>query len=129
MSGVRFLEGVKKSGPPKLHGTVAVVGGGNTAIDVSRTAVRCGAEKVAILYRRTLDEMPADKEEIEDAMEEGVEIKLLTAPKAVVTDNGSLLGLECFEMYLGEPDSSGRRNLSRKRIPNSSLNATISFLP
>lgn len=114
MSGVRFLEGVKKSGPPKLHGTVAVVGGGNTAIDVSRTAVRCGAEKVAILYRRTLEEMPADKEEIEDAMEEGVEVKLLTAPKAVVTDNGDLLGLECFEMYLGEPDASGRRKPLQK---------------
>jgi formate dehydrogenase major subunit len=115
LSGVRFLEGVKKNGAPQFKGIVAVVGGGNTAIDVSRTAIRCGAEKVAILYRRTLDEMPADKEEIEDAMEEGVEIKLLTAPKAVKTDNGRLIGLECYEMYLGEPDSSGRRKPLQKK--------------
>ena len=60
LSGIAFLEGVKRKGPPRLHGTVAIVGGGNTAVDASRTALRCGAEKVAILYRRTESEMPAD---------------------------------------------------------------------
>ncbi len=114
-TGIRYLEDVKKSGTfPKLSGTVAVVGGGNTAIDVARTAVRCGADKVALLYRRTLDEMPADNEEIQDSMEEGIEFKILTAPKSVVTDNGKLIGLECFEMYLGEPDASGRRRPLQK---------------
>jgi formate dehydrogenase major subunit len=114
-TGIRFLEDVKKAGTfPKLSGTVAVVGGGNTAVDVARTAVRCGADKVALLYRRTLDEMPADKEEIEDSIEEGIELKLLTAPKSVVKDNGKLVGLECFEMYLGEPDASGRRRPLQK---------------
>jgi formate dehydrogenase major subunit len=109
-TGIKFLEDVKKAAVvPKLKGTVAVVGGGNTAVDVARTAIRCGADKVALLYRRTLDEMPADKEEIHDAAEEGIELKLLTAPKRVVSDNGNLIGLECFEMYLGEPDASGRR--------------------
>jgi formate dehydrogenase major subunit len=114
-TGIRFLEDVKKSGTfPKLKGTVAVVGGGNTAVDVARTAVRCGADKVALLYRRTIDEMPADKEEIEDSIEEGIEIKMLTAPKSVVKDNDRLVGLECYEMYLGEPDSSGRRRPLQK---------------
>jgi formate dehydrogenase major subunit len=114
-TGIRFLEDVKKSGTfPKLSGTVAVVGGGNTAVDVARTAVRCGADKVALLYRRTIDEMPADKEEIEDSIEEGIEIKMLTAPKSVVRDNGRLVGLECFEMSLGEPDASGRRRPLQK---------------
>jgi|WetSurMetagenome_2_1015567.scaffolds.fasta_scaffold00686_15 formate dehydrogenase major subunit len=114
-TGIRFLEDVKKSGTfPKLNGTVAVVGGGNTAIDVARTAVRCGADKVALLYRRTIDEMPADREEIEDSIEEGIEIKTLTAPKGVIEDNGKLEGLECFEMRLGEPDASGRRRPLQK---------------
>ncbi len=114
-TGIKFLEDVKKAAVlPRLSGTVAVVGGGNTAIDVARTAVRCGADKVALLYRRTLDEMPADKEEIHDSVEEGIEFKMLTAPKRVVAENGKLIGLECFEMYLGEPDASGRRKPIQK---------------
>jgi formate dehydrogenase major subunit len=114
-TGIRFLEDVKKAGTfPKISGTVAVVGGGNTAIDCARTAVRCGADKVALLYRRTVDEMPADKEEIEDSIEEGIEIKVLTAPKSVVKENDKMVGLECYEMYLGEPDSSGRRRPLQK---------------
>jgi formate dehydrogenase major subunit len=114
-TGIKFLEDVKKAITlPRLKGTVAVVGGGNTAIDVARTAVRLGADKVALLYRRTLDEMPADNEEIHDSMEEGIDFKILTAPKRVVSSNGNLVGLECFEMYLGEPDASGRRRPIQK---------------
>ena len=109
LPGIAFLEGVKRQGPPRLGGTVAIVGGGNTAIDASRTALRCGAEKVTILYRRTASEMPADEAEVQDARDEGVEIQFLVAPKRAVIDNGRLIGLECFRMELGEPDASGRR--------------------
>jgi formate dehydrogenase major subunit len=109
LSGIAFLEGVKRNGPPALHGTVAVLGGGNTAIDASRTALRCGAEKVAILYRRSENEMPADEVEVKDARDEGVDIRFLVAPKRAVVEGGRLVGLECFRMELGEPDTSGRR--------------------
>ncbi|MDP3178392.1 MAG: FAD binding domain-containing protein, partial [Spirochaetaceae bacterium] len=106
--GIAFLEGVKWNGPPSLNGTVAVVGGGNTAIDAARTALRCGAKKVVILYRRTRNEMPAEDEEIEDAIKEGVELRFLVAPKKVALDGKNLAGLGCCQMKLGEPDSSGR---------------------
>ena len=109
LPGIAFLEGVKRNGPPKLSGTVAIVGGGNTAIDASRTALRCGAERVAILYRRTESEMPADEVEVKDARDEGVDIQFLVAPKRAVVEGGRLVGLECFRMELGEPDASGRR--------------------
>ncbi|WP_005034458.1 FAD-dependent oxidoreductase [Holophaga foetida] len=109
LPGIVFLEGVKRNGPPELKGNVAIVGGGNTAIDAARTALRCGADKVTVLYRRTRTEMPADDIEVEDAIEEGVEFAYLTAPNKVVTEGDKLLGLECYLMELGEPDASGRR--------------------
>jgi formate dehydrogenase major subunit len=110
LPGIVYLEGCKRDTPPKkMNGTVAIVGGGNTAIDAARTAIRCGAGKVTILYRRTRQEMPADDIEVEDAIEEGVEMQYLVAPKKAVIDNGVLVGLECFRMELGEPDASGRR--------------------
>ena len=92
LAGIAFLEGVKRQGPPRLNGTVAIVGGGNTAIDASRTALRCGAEKVAILYRRTESEMPADEVEVQDARDEGVEIRFLVAPsgRSSTTDSSSV---------------------------------------
>jgi len=108
LPGISFLEGVKWNGPPAMSGTVAVVGGGNTAIDAARTALRCGAKKVVILYRRTRAEMPAEDEEIEDAVKEGIEIQFLAAPKKIVLEGKKLAGLECVRMQLGEPDSSGR---------------------
>ncbi|MBU0927556.1 MAG: FAD-dependent oxidoreductase [Spirochaetes bacterium] len=106
--GISFLEGVKWNGPPALSGVVAVVGGGNTAIDAARTALRCGAKKVVLLYRRTRPEMPAEDEEIEDAIKEGVELQFLVAPKKAVLDGKNLVGLECAKMRLGEADASGR---------------------
>ncbi|MCX7959087.1 MAG: FAD-dependent oxidoreductase, partial [Deltaproteobacteria bacterium] len=109
LSGIKFLEQVKKDGPPRLEGTVVVIGGGNTAIDAARTALRCGSKKVAILYRRTRNEMPADHDEVEDAIAEGVEIQFLVAPKKAVIEGDKLRGIECYRMELGEPDSSGRR--------------------
>ncbi|MBT7712681.1 MAG: FAD-dependent oxidoreductase [Deltaproteobacteria bacterium] len=109
IGGIGFLEVVKKEGPPDLKGTVVVVGGGNTAIDAARTAIRCKASKVLLLYRRTREEMPADKEEIEDALAEGVTFKFLTAPLEVIVKNGRVQSLRCQRMELGEPDESGRR--------------------
>ena len=98
---------------------VAVVGGGNVAMDAARTALRLGAEDVYIVYRRSLEELPARREEVEHAMEEGVEFKLLCNPVKIVgyenesdrrdPKNGSVVGMECIKMELGEPDERGRR--------------------
>ncbi len=89
---------------------VVVIGGGNTAMDAARTALRLGPESVTILYRRSRNEMPAREEEIEHAMDEGVKFEFLTSPKRFVGDeNGNLIGVECYRMKLGEPDDSGRR--------------------
>lgn len=98
---------------------VAVVGGGNVAMDAARTALRLGAEKVYIVYRRSLDELPARKEEVEHAMEEGIDFQLLKNPVEILgyqnpddkrdPKNGSVVGMKCIRMELGEPDASGRR--------------------
>lgn len=89
---------------------IAVVGGGNVAMDAARCAKRMGAEKVYIVYRRSMDEIPARAEEIHHAIEEGIDFQLLKNPVAVLGDEkGYVTGLECVEMELGEPDASGRR--------------------
>lgn len=89
---------------------VAVVGGGNVAMDAARTALRLGAERVVLIYRRSRDEMPARAAEIHHAEEEGVEFQLLTNPVQYIADeNGWVKEVECLRMELGEPDSSGRR--------------------
>jgi glutamate synthase (NADPH/NADH) small chain len=89
---------------------VAVVGGGNVAMDSARTALRLGAEKVYLIYRRSREEMPARIEEIHHAEEEGVIFKYLTNPIRYIGDaHGRVRGAECLRMELGEPDSSGRR--------------------
>jgi glutamate synthase (NADPH/NADH) small chain len=96
--------------PIKAGRRVAVVGGGNVAMDAARTAKRLGAEKVYNVYRRSRIEMPARNEEIENAVEEGIELVLLTNPVRILGDeNGRVKGIECIRMELGEPDSSGRR--------------------
>jgi glutamate synthase (NADPH/NADH) small chain len=96
--------------PVRVGRNVAVVGGGNVAMDSARTALRLGAENVYIVYRRSADEMPARAEEIEHAHEEGVNFQLLTNPEQVLGDEaGWVKGLECVKMELGEPDASGRR--------------------
>ncbi len=95
--------------PLKVGRRVAVVGAGNVAMDAARTALRLGAEEVAIVYRRSRAEMPARHEEIENAEEEGVALRLLTNPVRVLGENGWVSGLECMRMELGEPDASGRR--------------------
>ena len=103
-----YKEGSKT--PIKKSQSVAVVGGGNVAMDAARSAKRLGAENVYIVYRRSMDELPARREEVEHAMEEGIIFKLLCNPVEVLGDeNGCVNGMKCVEMELGEPDESGRR--------------------
>ena len=108
IDGATFLREVNLGLKPSLGNTVAVVGGGNVAIDAARTALRLGTHKVNILYRRSRDEMPADPAEVEQALEEGIEILFLVAPTGIKRGNGRL-SVTCVRMELGEPDASGRR--------------------
>ncbi|HVI39554.1 MAG TPA: NAD(P)-binding protein, partial [Anaerovoracaceae bacterium] len=107
--GIDFLIKVASNENVTIGKKVIVVGGGNTAMDVCRTAVRLGAEEVKVLYRRTREEMPAEVIEIEEAEEEGVQFEFLVAPTEVITRDGKVYGIECQKMMLGEPDASGRR--------------------
>lgn len=110
IGGIDFLRRVVRNEEIKLGDKVAIVGGGNTAMDACRTAVRLGAKEVYNIYRRTKDEMPADLVEIEEAEEEGVIFKNLTNPIEVVADeNGHVKEVVLQVMELGEPDASGRR--------------------
>jgi glutamate synthase (NADPH/NADH) small chain len=96
--------------PVKVGKRVAVIGGGNVAMDSARCALRLGADEVYIVYRRSEAEMPARREEVENAQEEGIQFKLLTNPKKFLgNDKNWVVGAECYEMELGEPDDSGRR--------------------
>jgi len=96
--------------PVKVGKRVAVIGGGNVAMDSARCALRLGADEVYIIYRRSEVEMPARREEVENAKEEGIQFKLLTNPKRFLgNEQNWVVGMECYEMELGEPDESGRR--------------------
>lgn len=111
-TGIDFLRNMEITGQKyKLNGkTVAVVGGGNTAMDCCRTAMRCGADKVYVVYRRTEDEMPANPIEIHESKIEGIEYIFLAAPLRVNADeNGRVKSMSCQQMELGQPDASGRR--------------------
>jgi NADPH-dependent glutamate synthase beta subunit-like oxidoreductase/Pyruvate/2-oxoacid:ferredoxin oxidoreductase delta subunit len=108
-TGVGFLNMVNSGKPVDIGDKVAVIGGGDTAIDAARISRRLGAKEVTILYRRTRTEMPAIDEEIDGALEEGVKIEYLVAPAEVVRDGARAVGLKCIRMELGEPDESGRR--------------------
>ncbi len=104
-----YQEGSKT--PIKHSKKVAVVGGGNVAMDAARSAMRMGADEVSIVYRRGMEELPARKEEVEHAMEEGIIFRTLTNPVEVLGDEkGEVCGMKCVEMELGEPDASGRRS-------------------
>ncbi len=106
---IKFLTKVNYGDRTKPGDNVVVIGGGNSAIDAARVAVRLGASKVIIAYRRTRKEMPAFEEEIKAAEEEGVIIEYLAAPIKLIGENGKLTGLECIRNKMGKSDSSGRR--------------------
>ena len=109
IKGIDFLRDTALNGKPELKGTVAIVGGGNTAIDAARTVLRCGADKVKIVYRRSVNEMPAHHEEIETAQKEGVEMLFLTNPKSIITEKNKLKSIECLKMRLEDPEVPGER--------------------
>ncbi len=111
LPAMQMLSQVNQGKEVLLGANVGIIGGGNAAIDAARVAIRNkNAEKVTILYRRTRKEMPAYEEEIEDALEEGIEIQYLVTPIKVLQENGKVTGVECIRMELGEMDQSGRRS-------------------
>ena len=110
ISAIDFLGELELKGDVWVGEKVAVIGGGFTAMDASRTSVRKGAKEVTVLYRRSRKEMPAHHTEVDEAEEEGVKLELLTAPVKILTDErGHVRGIEMVRMELGEPDASGRR--------------------
>ncbi len=108
LDGIETLRKINFGEDTDLKGDVGVVGGGNVAVDIARSSLRKGAKSVKIIYRRTKKEMPAYAHEIEDALDEGVEILILTNPTRIIKDKDKLK-VECIKMELGEPDKSGRR--------------------
>ena len=106
--GIDFLRDLELKNTPRLKGDVVVVGGGNTAIDASRTALRCGADTVKIVYRRSIKEMPAHPEEIEAAEKEGVEFLFLSNPKRIIRNGMRLKAVECLKMELKEGNPGER---------------------
>ncbi|MBN1653151.1 MAG: FAD-dependent oxidoreductase [Deltaproteobacteria bacterium] len=109
VGSLEFLSRYNLGQKPRLEGRVVVIGGGNAAIDCARTALRSGPEEVTIVYRRTRDEMPADADEIAQALAEGVKLEMLASPVKLVAKAGKLSGIKCIRNELGAPDESGRR--------------------
>ena len=109
INALDFLKDVNLGKKVELGDRVAVIGGGNVAVDAARTALRLGAKNISILYRRSRVEMPAFSSEAEAAEKEGIEFHFLVAPKRILGENGKVTALECIRMELGEPDESGRR--------------------
>jgi formate dehydrogenase beta subunit len=109
LPGVTFLREIANGRIPLRGQKIVVIGGGNVAIDCVRSSLRIGFEDVNLVYRRTENEMPADKAEIHDAREEGVKFHFLTQPIRILSEREKVTGLECLRMELGEPDESGRR--------------------
>ena len=133
-SGIGFLlevhDHVAGTAVSTLDGHVVVVGGGNVAMDCARSALRMGAEKVHIIYRRTREDMPADPEEIEAAMAEGIEFHFLTNPVRILADNGRITGVDVTSMRSTTPDASGRRGVepipgTERMLPCDTLIAAI----
>jgi heterodisulfide reductase subunit A len=120
---IDFLEKVNKGERVQVGNRVAVIGGGDAAIDSARTAVRLGAKEVALIYRRSHIELPAIPSEVEDAKEEGIKFMLLTSPVEILSSKGKLTGIRCVKMRLGEPDHSGRRR--PVPIPNSEFTMAL----
>jgi heterodisulfide reductase subunit A len=106
---IDFLKRVNSGNEVSLGQRVAVIGGGNAAVDAARAAKRLGTDEVTIIYRRSREEMPAVAGEVDEAENEGVKLHILAAPVKVLSQNDKLTGIECLRMELGEPDASGRR--------------------
>jgi heterodisulfide reductase subunit A-like polyferredoxin len=121
--GIRFLQSVNLGEKVHIGEKVAVIGGGNTAIECARTARRLGAKEVRIVYRRSRTEMPATEEEITAAEREGVKIDYLTLPKRFLSKDGHLSAMECIGMTLGDPDASGPRRGTP--VPNSDTTLSV----
>jgi len=109
LAGVDFLRRVNLGEEVEVGEKVAVIGGGDVAIDAARMAVRLGAREVSIVYRRTKEEMPANAEEVEEAEDEKIKLLYLLAPTRIITESGRVKGMECVRMELGDYDESGRR--------------------
>ncbi|MBP8952813.1 MAG: NADH-quinone oxidoreductase subunit NuoF [Armatimonadetes bacterium] len=109
LDAIKFLKELALGHQPEIGKRVAVIGGGDTAIDSARSALRLGADQVHLVYRRTRDEMPAHAEEIEAAAHEGVQLHFLMAPSEIKVEDGKVAGMICQQMELGDFDSSGRR--------------------
>jgi NADPH-dependent glutamate synthase beta subunit-like oxidoreductase len=107
--GIDFLRDTKLGNPVKVGNKVAVIGGGNTAMDAARSALRLGAKEVNVYYRRSREEMPVSSEEYEEALEEGIKIHFLVTPVEIMGIAGRVTGMKCLRMKLGEPDESGRK--------------------
>jgi NADPH-dependent glutamate synthase beta subunit-like oxidoreductase len=107
--GVEFLREINLGKQKSVGRRIAVIGGGNVALDAARSAVRMGAEKVEIYYRRSRREMPAIPEEVDEAIREGINVHLLSSPIKIVGRGDRAVGMECVRMRLGEPDEGGRR--------------------
>lgn len=109
LDGLAFLRAVREKKAPRLGAKVGVIGGGDVAMDCARTAARLTDGAVTLVYRRTIDQMPAQREELRDTVAEGIGIRELLAPHSVVAEGGRIKALRCTRMKLGEPDGSGRR--------------------
>jgi NADPH-dependent glutamate synthase beta subunit-like oxidoreductase len=109
VSGTALLRDVNLGNSQKIGKKVAVIGGGNVALDAARSAKRLGANDVTVVYRRSRDEMPAFKEEVEAAEKENIKIEFLATPSKVISESGKVTGLGCLRTRLGDPDESGRR--------------------
>jgi NADH-quinone oxidoreductase subunit F len=124
LDSMAFLREANLGKPLKVGKTVGVIGGGNAAIDAARVAYRMKeCEKVIIIYRRTIEEMPAFKDEVAAALEEGIDIRFLKAPTKVMIKDGVMAGIECLQMKLGRPDESGRR----RPVPIEGSESAIKF--
>lgn len=124
--GINFLKTIYHNPETRLSGIVAVIGGGNTAIDSARTSLRLGASKVIILYRRTIDQMPAYYEEIIEAQEEGIQIIELASPVKFIGDNNRVKQVECVKMEVLNFDSSGRKRTVE--IPGSNFRIDVDYV-
>jgi NADPH-dependent glutamate synthase beta subunit-like oxidoreductase/ferredoxin len=110
VSAVSFLNDVNQGERPNVGNKVAVIGGGNTAVDSARSALRLGAQEVHMVYRRSQEAMPAAKEEIEEAILEGIQVAYLTSPVEILGQDGKVSAVKCIRNELGEPDASGRQS-------------------